>query len=91
MQPALPFVSSSQFPYATYLLHEPARQSSNTFYQAVGVRVLIAFLGLFTDLKSSGWDEDIMEGLEFLEHSVLQLPFFLMSFMRYISPSLDNM
>ena len=53
--------------------------------------MLIAFFGLFTDLKSSGWDEDIMEGLEFLEHSVLQLPFFLMSFMRYISPSLDNM
>lgn len=53
--------------------------------------MLIAFLGLFTDLKSSGWDEEIMDGLEFLEHSVLQLPFFLMSFMRYISPSLDNM
>jgi hypothetical protein len=62
-----------------------------THKQAVGVRVLISFLGLFTDLKSSGWDNEIMEGLEFLEHSVLQLPFFLMSFMRYISPSLDNM
>jgi len=86
-------VSSSPFPYASHLLllHEPASQSSNTSYQAVGVRVLIAFLGLFTDLKSSGWDEEIMDGLEFLEHSVLQLPFFLMSFMRYISPSLDNM
>ena len=59
--------------------------------QALGVRVLIAFLGLFTDLKSSGWDNEIIDGLDFLEHSVLQLPFFLMSFMRYISPSLDNM
>ncbi|THV92362.1 hypothetical protein D6C86_02517 [Aureobasidium pullulans] len=58
---------------------------------ALGVRVLIAFLGLFTDLKSSGWDNEIIDGLDFLEHSVLQLPFFLMSFMRYISPSLDNM
>ena len=53
--------------------------------------MLIAFFGLFTDIKSSGWDIEIMDGLEYLEHSVLQLPFFLMSFTRYISPSLDNM
>ncbi|KAJ9627112.1 hypothetical protein H2203_003573 [Taxawa tesnikishii (nom. ined.)] len=56
-----------------------------------GIRVLLWFLGLFTDLQSSGWDNEILEGLEFIEHSVLQVPFFLMSFMRYISPTLDNM
>lgn len=52
---------------------------------------MIAFVGLFTDLKSSGWDNEILEGIDFIEHGVLQIPFFLMSFFRYISPSLDNM
>lgn len=33
----------------------------------------------------------MLKGLDFLEHSVLQIPFFLMTFMRHISPSLDNM
>lgn len=32
-----------------------------------------------------------MEGIEFIEHSVLQIPFFLMSFMRYLSPTMDRM
>ena len=57
----------------------------------IGVRVLIWFLGLFLDLKSANWDNEIIHGLEFLEHGVLQVPFFLMTFMRHISPSLDNM
>jgi hypothetical protein len=59
--------------------------------QTLGVRVLIRFLGLFTDLSSSGWDEDIIDGIQFIEHSVLQVPFFLMSFMRYLSPTMDRM
>jgi hypothetical protein len=84
----LPFLYAVFFPF----FHNHSREDPlTTSQQALGVRVLIAFLGLFTDLKSSGWDDEIMDGVEFLEHSVLQLPFFLMSFMRYISPSLDNM
>lgn len=59
--------------------------------QTLGIRFLIRFLGLFTDLQGSTWDEDIIEGVEFIEHSVLQIPFFLMSFMRYLSPTMDNM
>ncbi|EME41962.1 hypothetical protein DOTSEDRAFT_89487 [Dothistroma septosporum NZE10] len=57
----------------------------------LGIRVLIRFLGLFTDLSASTWDEDIIDGIEFIEHSVLQVPFFLMSFMRYLSPAMDQM
>jgi hypothetical protein len=37
------------------------------------------------------WDNDIIDGLHFIEHSVLQVPFFLMSLMRYVTPTLDNM
>ena len=59
--------------------------------QTVGIRVLISFLGLFTDLSQSTWDQDIIEGIHFIEHSVLQVPFFFMTLMRYITPTLDNM
>ncbi|KAM0719101.1 hypothetical protein Q7P37_005006 [Cladosporium fusiforme] len=56
-----------------------------------GIRILIQFLGLFTDLSGSTWDADVIEGIHFIEHSVLQVPFFLMTLMRYITPTLDNM
>ncbi|KAF7190794.1 hypothetical protein HII31_07953 [Pseudocercospora fuligena] len=57
----------------------------------LGIRVLIGFLGLFTDLQGSTWDHDIIDGIHFIEHSVLQVPFFMMSFMRYLSPAMDHM
>lgn len=52
---------------------------------------MIRFAGLFTDLQASEWDEDVIEGIHFIEHSVLQIPFFLMSYMRFLSPAMDNM
>ncbi|KAF2722299.1 hypothetical protein K431DRAFT_222263 [Polychaeton citri CBS 116435] len=54
------------------------------------IRLTLKTIGLFADLDGSTWDEDVIEGLEFIEHSVLQIPFFLMSFMRYLSPTMDN-
>ncbi|OCL15414.1 hypothetical protein AOQ84DRAFT_423122 [Glonium stellatum] len=57
----------------------------------VGVRVLLWFLSLFINLGAAHWDNEVVEGLNFLEHSVLQVPFFLMSLMRYITPTLDEM
>lgn len=57
----------------------------------LGTRLLIRFIGLFTDLQDATWDEDVIEGIEFIEHSVLQVPFFLMSFLRYLTPTMDNM
>ncbi|KAK5138079.1 hypothetical protein LTR08_005877 [Meristemomyces frigidus] len=56
-----------------------------------GVRFLIRFIGLFTDLSHSAWDEEVIDGIEFIEHSVLQVPFFLMSCIRYLSPAMDHM
>ena len=32
-----------------------------------------------------------MDGIHYIEHHVLQIPFFLMSFMRYLSPAMDHM
>jgi hypothetical protein len=59
--------------------------------QILGVRALIWFISLFASLEHSAWDHDIVKGLHFIENSVLQVPFFLMSLMRYVTPTLDNM
>ncbi|KAF1816154.1 transmembrane protein UsgS [Eremomyces bilateralis CBS 781.70] len=57
----------------------------------VVVKVLIWMLGLFMNLDAADWDNELIEGLSFIENSVLQVPFFLMSFMRFVSPTLDRM
>lgn len=49
---------------------------------------MLRIVGAFTDTP---WDDSVLEGLHFLEHSVLQIPFFLMSLMRYMTPTLDNL
>lgn len=57
----------------------------------VGVRVALWFIGLTVDLQAATWDDQIIEGLNFIEEYVLQVPFFLMTLMRYITPTLDNL
>lgn len=43
------------------------------------------------DFEVATWDDVLVGGLDFLANSVLQIPFFLMSLMRYITPTLDHM
>jgi hypothetical protein len=57
----------------------------------MGVRVLIWVLSFVYDLSSSSWDDKIINGLDFIERYVLQVPMFLMTLMRYLTPTLDNM
>jgi hypothetical protein len=59
--------------------------------QIVGVRILLWLFSLFINMDHAQWDDDVSKGLHFLEHSVLQVPFFLMTMMRYITPTLDEM
>ncbi|KAI9773478.1 MAG: hypothetical protein M1840_007695 [Geoglossum simile] len=56
----------------------------------VGVKILLWFLSFFVNEKATTWDDSIISGLSFIEDSVLQAPFFLMSLMRYITPTLDE-
>lgn len=42
-------------------------------------------------MQSVTWDDDLLDGLDFLATHVLQLPLFLMTMMRHITPALDNM
>jgi hypothetical protein len=55
------------------------------------VRGLITFLGLFVHLEAQTWDDTVIHGLQFIANSVLQVPFFLMSVMASVTPTLDQM
>jgi hypothetical protein len=59
--------------------------------QVVGVRVLLWIISLFANMDHTTWDESVVDGLHYLEHTVLQVPFFLMTMMRYVTPTLDQM
>lgn len=55
------------------------------------MRVLLWILSFVVDMDHAQWDNTVTDGLHFLEHSVLQIPFFLMTLMRYVTPTLDQM
>lgn len=57
----------------------------------MGIRVLIYFLSFVYDLTAASWDDKIIHTLHFVENYVLQVPMFLMTLMRYLTPTLDNM
>lgn len=62
----------------------------------VSIPILLAkgslrFVGLFTDLNAATWDDRIVHELDFLQNSVLQVPFFLMSLLRSVSPAMDDL
>ncbi|KAF2200822.1 hypothetical protein GQ43DRAFT_57446 [Delitschia confertaspora ATCC 74209] len=57
----------------------------------VGVKILLWFLSHVINMDTAKWDKDVLGFLSFMEHSVLQIPLFLMTCMRYITPTLDEM
>ena len=57
----------------------------------ISVKFTLWFLSFLVDFDTVSWDDQLVNGLDFTANSVLQIPFFLMSLMRYISPTLDNM
>ncbi|MCJ1232269.1 hypothetical protein MMC14_000218 [Varicellaria rhodocarpa] len=57
----------------------------------VFIKMLLWIASFFADFEHSTWDNKLIGGLDFIANSVLQVPFFLMSLMRYITPTLDHM
>lgn len=55
------------------------------------IKVLLWFIGVFVSLDHETWDEWVVEGLDFISKSVLQVPFFLMMIMSSVTPTLDNL
>lgn len=57
----------------------------------MGVRVFLWLLSFVYRLDGVSWDDTIIDGLNFIGEYVLQVPFFLMTLMRYLVPTLDNL
>ena len=56
-----------------------------------GVKAFLFFLSLLVDLDHETWDDRLVNRLDFLSKSVLQVPFFLMMVLSSITPTLDNL
>lgn len=61
------------------------------YIQIIFVRISIWTISLFWDLESVTWDNTLLDGLAFISEYVLQVPLFLMTLMRYVVPTLDNL
>ncbi|KAK8117819.1 uncharacterized protein PG998_006100 [Apiospora kogelbergensis] len=57
----------------------------------IALKLLIRGSALIWDLDQTSWDDTIVNGLDLLANHVLQIPLFLMTLMRYVTPTLDNM
>ncbi|KAK2747934.1 hypothetical protein FQN57_001525 [Myotisia sp. PD_48] len=57
----------------------------------ITVKTFIWTLSWVTDQKSLAWADRLVATLDFISDYVLQLPFLMMTLMRYITPTLDNM
>jgi hypothetical protein len=53
--------------------------------------VLLWVLSFVVNFEHATWDEKVINGLDFMQNYVLQVPLFLMTLMRYVTPTLDNM
>ncbi|KAI1974538.1 hypothetical protein LOZ51_005964 [Ophidiomyces ophidiicola] len=54
------------------------------------VKFTIWIISWVVDLQAVTWDDTLINGLDFVSNYVLQVPFLLMTLMRYITPTLDN-
>ncbi|CAK7201866.1 hypothetical protein SEUCBS139899_004581 [Sporothrix eucalyptigena] len=57
----------------------------------IAVKVTIWFLSFVVSLDTVTWDDAIADGLRFLQEHVLQVPLFLMTLMRHITPAMDDL
>ncbi|CAG7964087.1 unnamed protein product [Penicillium salamii] len=56
----------------------------------LSVKFSIWLLSWVVNLENALWDDKLLTGLEFMSKSVLQVPFMLMTLMRYVTPTLDE-
>lgn len=55
------------------------------------VKLMLLVLSFIINLDHETWDDKLVNGLNFLSNSVLQVPIFLMVIMSNITPTLDNL
>ncbi|KAJ5210609.1 hypothetical protein N7491_010416 [Penicillium cf. griseofulvum] len=56
----------------------------------LSVKFSVYVLSWVINLERAVWDNKLLNGLEFMSKSVLQVPFLLMTLMRYVTPTLDE-
>lgn len=54
------------------------------------IKIVIWALSFAIDFEVATWDDKLVNGLDLLANHVLQLPLFLMTLMRYVTPTLDH-
>jgi hypothetical protein len=59
--------------------------------QIIAIKLLVWMASWVSDLDRASWDDELIGGLNFLSNSILQVPFLLMTLMRYMTPTLDDM
>lgn len=64
---------------------------SNSIFQIVAVKFAIYLMSWIINLDHATWDDKLLNGMDFMSNSVLQVPFLLMTLMRYLTPTLDEM
>ncbi|EYE97435.1 transmembrane protein UsgS [Aspergillus ruber CBS 135680] len=56
----------------------------------IGLKFIIWIASIFVDMQEVTWDDTVLNGINYLNKSVLQVPFLLMTLMRYVTPTLDE-
>ncbi|RMJ23628.1 Transmembrane protein UsgS [Aspergillus sp. HF37] len=56
----------------------------------IAIKFLIWTASWVSNLDYVTWDDTVLSGLGFLSNSVLQVPFLLLTLMRYVTPTLDE-
>ncbi|EEP81312.1 hypothetical protein UREG_06177 [Uncinocarpus reesii 1704] len=54
------------------------------------IKSIIWIVSFMVDLQAATWDDKLLSGLDFIANYVLQVPFLLMTLMRYLTPTLDK-
>lgn len=57
----------------------------------ISVKILLGILSYVSNLDKASWDDSLVNGLDLIANHVLQIPLFLMTLMRYATPTLDDM
>ncbi|KAJ5594242.1 uncharacterized protein N7459_000450 [Penicillium hispanicum] len=56
----------------------------------ITVKFALYLVSWIINLNNATWDNKLLDGLEFLSKSVLQVPFLLMTLMAHVTPTLDE-
>lgn len=59
--------------------------------QILAIKISLGLSSYVFDLDQASWDDALVNGLDLVANHVLQIPLFLMTLMRYLTPTLDDL